>query len=78
MFLSELEERQRQSRLYINQIGDIIKEHMKGLDVYRGYCVNQANAARTLADLKVSHRALRTLLDVSPLSWILSEIPLTI
>ncbi|GAA5879139.1 hypothetical protein JCM16303_001313 [Sporobolomyces ruberrimus] len=63
VFLSELEERQRQSRLYINQIGDIIKEHMKGLDVYRGYCVNQANAARTLADLKVSDRALRTLLD---------------
>ena len=65
MFLSELEDRQRQSRLYIDQIGDIIKEYMKGLDIYRGYCVNQANAARTLADLKKSDRSLRTLLDVS-------------
>jgi hypothetical protein len=31
---------------------------------YRGYCCNQANAARTLADLKVSDRSLRELLDV--------------
>lgn len=38
---------------------------MKGLDVYRGYCVNQTNAAQTLADLKASDPSLRTLLDVS-------------
>ncbi|GAA5912265.1 hypothetical protein JCM6882_005211 [Rhodosporidiobolus microsporus] len=64
VFLSELEERQRQSRLYINTIGDVVKEHMKGVGGhYRGYCCNQANAARTLADLKVSDRSLRELLD---------------
>ncbi|GAA6030396.1 hypothetical protein JCM8097_009087 [Rhodosporidiobolus ruineniae] len=64
IFLSELEERQRQSRLYINTIGDIVKEHMKGVgSQYRGFCVNQSNAVRTLADLKVSDRNLRTQLD---------------
>ncbi|GAA5957438.1 hypothetical protein JCM21900_003306 [Sporobolomyces salmonicolor] len=63
VFLSQLEDRQRESRLYINEIGDVIKQHMKSLDVYRGYCVNQANAARTLADLKVSDRSLKNMLD---------------
>ncbi|GAA5869921.1 hypothetical protein JCM8547_008105 [Rhodosporidiobolus lusitaniae] len=64
VFLSELEERQRQSRLYINTIGDVLKDHMKGLGQhYRGYCCNQANAVRTLTDLKVSDRSLRTMLD---------------
>jgi hypothetical protein len=65
VFLSELEERQRQSRLYINTIGDVVKQHMKGVGShYRGYCVNQSNAARTLVDLKLSDPSLRTLLDV--------------
>ncbi|BGO93264.1 hypothetical protein NBRC10512_000083 [Rhodotorula toruloides] len=64
VFLSELEERQRESRLYINTIGDVVKEHMKGLGShYRGYCVNQSNAARTLKDLKRSDSSLRNLLD---------------
>lgn len=67
IFLSELEDRQRTARLYINTIGDVIKTHMKGLDVYRGYCVNQANAARTLADLKASDPSLRAILDVGDL-----------
>lgn len=65
VFLSELEERQRQSRMYINTIGDLLKEHMKGLGShYRGYCVNQSNAARTLKDLKRSDSSLRSLLEV--------------
>ncbi|GJN92753.1 hypothetical protein Rhopal_005791-T1 [Rhodotorula paludigena] len=64
VFLSQLEERQRESRLYISTIGDVVKEHMKGVaSHYRGYCVNQANAARTLNDLKTSDRSLRELLD---------------
>ncbi|GEM10145.1 rho guanyl-nucleotide exchange factor [Rhodotorula toruloides] len=63
VFLSQLEERQRESRLYINTIGDVVKEHMKGLGShYRGYCVNQSNAARTLKDLKRSDSSLRTML----------------
>lgn len=64
IFLSELEERQRVSRLYVDAIGDVVRTHLRGLDVYRGYCLNQSNAARTLADLKASDPNLRTLLDV--------------
>ncbi|KAM0752107.1 hypothetical protein T439DRAFT_379225 [Meredithblackwellia eburnea MCA 4105] len=63
VFLSELEERQRVSRLYVDTIGDVIKSYMKGLDVYRGYCVNQSNAARTLADLKMSDPNLRSTVE---------------
>lgn len=68
IFLSELEDRQRVARLYIDTIGDVIKNYMKGLDLYRGYCINQANAARTLADLKASDVQLRAVLDVSEVS----------
>lgn len=46
---------------------------MKGVGShYRGYCVNQSNAARTLVDLKTSDRELRSLLDVCHLSSFLS------
>lgn len=64
IFLSDLEERQRESRLYVDSIGDIVARHIDGLDIYRGYCVNQSNAARTLADLKASKPDLRSILDV--------------
>lgn len=65
VLLSDLEERQRQSRLYIDTIGDVIERHMGGVGQhYRGYCLNQANAARTLRDLRRSDRSLNTLLDV--------------
>lgn len=65
VLLSDLEERQRESRLYINTIGDVIEKHMGSVGGhYRGYCLNQANAARTLNDLKTSDRSLNTLLDV--------------
>ncbi|TKA51640.1 hypothetical protein B0A53_05517 [Rhodotorula sp. CCFEE 5036] len=64
VLLSDLEERQRESRLYINTIGDVIEKHMGSVGShYRGYCLNQANAARTLSDLKTSDRSLTTLLD---------------
>lgn len=65
VLLSDLEERQRQSRLYIDTIGDVVDRHMGGVGQhYRGYCMNQANAARTLRDLRRSDRSLNTLLDV--------------
>lgn len=63
-FYSELDERQRVARLYIDEMGDIVANHMPGLDIYRPYCVNQANAARTLADIKASDTALRAKIDV--------------
>ena len=66
VFLSELDDRQRVSRLYVDTIGDVVKTHMAGLDLYRGYCVNQSNAARTLVELKIADPALRATLDVGP------------
>lgn len=65
VFLSSLEDRQKSSRLYIDSIGDIVRENVKGLEVYRGYCVNQGNARRVLADLKANDPSLRGLLEVS-------------
>lgn len=63
IFLSELEDRQRRSQLYVDQIGDVVKTHVKGLDVYRPYCVNQTNAANTLASLRAEDPKLRAALD---------------
>ncbi|KAH8977407.1 hypothetical protein EDB86DRAFT_3237574 [Lactarius hatsudake] len=51
-FLSSLEERQRSCRLYIDNIGDILDKHLTNMTTYRAYCVNQANAIRTLQSLR--------------------------
>ena len=51
-FLSDLEERQREMRLFVDRIGDIVSNYMSGLDVYRPYCTNQGNANKTLRDLR--------------------------
>ncbi|THH31859.1 hypothetical protein EUX98_g2302 [Antrodiella citrinella] len=53
-FLSSLEERQRDCRLYIDRIGDLLKSNMAHLSVYMDYCVNQANAAKVLQSLRES------------------------
>ncbi|VDB85180.1 unnamed protein product [Peniophora sp. CBMAI 1063] len=51
-FLSALEERQRDCRLYIDRIGDLLDHNMGNMKIYREYCVNQANAARVLQSLR--------------------------
>ncbi|KAK9896443.1 hypothetical protein P389DRAFT_211187 [Cystobasidium minutum MCA 4210] len=51
-FLSDLASRQKECRLYVDRIGDVLKTHSTGLDVYRPYCLNQSNAARTLASFR--------------------------
>lgn len=58
-FLSALEERQTEAKLMVGSIGDIICDYMQGLDVYRPYCTNQANAARVLNDLKTRDSRIR-------------------
>lgn len=50
--LSLLEERQKQCRLYIDSIADILVENLKDLDVYIPYCLNQENARRLLVQLR--------------------------
>jgi len=52
-FLSLLEERQRSCRLYIDNIGDILDEHLTNMtSSYKAYCVNHASAIRTLQSLR--------------------------
>ncbi|EIN07872.1 hypothetical protein PUNSTDRAFT_103983 [Punctularia strigosozonata HHB-11173 SS5] len=53
-FLSSLEERQKECRLYIDRIGDILKEHMSHMEVYMEYCVNQGTATKVLQSLRES------------------------
>lgn len=33
-FLSDLEQRQRESRLWIDRVGDVVEGHMGNMDVY--------------------------------------------
>ncbi|KAF6758250.1 Dbl homology domain-containing protein [Ephemerocybe angulata] len=51
-FLSSLEERQKDCRLYIDRIGDIILNHLPNMGVYMEYCVNQNTANKVLQSLK--------------------------
>jgi hypothetical protein len=45
--MSDLEERQRYSRLYIDEIGDVIQNHVPRLEMYRFYCSNQVGPGIT-------------------------------
>ena len=47
-FLSDLEDRQRENRLYLDSIGDMLKNHMPNMKAYVPYCVNQTTAAEIL------------------------------
>lgn len=55
--LSDLEQRQQDSRLYVERIDDVLHKHIRGLDVYRPYCINQEAARRTLENAKVDNLA---------------------
>ncbi|KAJ3879158.1 hypothetical protein F5051DRAFT_403673 [Lentinula edodes] len=54
-FMSSLEERQKDCRLYIDRIGDIIENYMSSMGVYMEYCVNQGNAIKVLQDIRDSN-----------------------
>lgn len=51
-FLSVLEERQKDCRLYMDKIGDILVNHIPNMAVYMEYCVNQATAIKVLKSLR--------------------------
>lgn len=46
--LSDLEARQKQDRLYVSSIGDVLDQHMSDMSVYLPYCVNQQTASEIL------------------------------
>ncbi|KAF7323342.1 hypothetical protein HMN09_00115100 [Mycena chlorophos] len=54
-FMSELEQRQKECRLYVDRIGDILQTHMVNMAVYMEYCVNQGNAIKVLKSLRDSN-----------------------
>ncbi|OAX41282.1 hypothetical protein K503DRAFT_712926 [Rhizopogon vinicolor AM-OR11-026] len=53
-FLSVLEERQKDCRLYIDHIGDVLMTHIPNMHLYSSYCVNQSNAAKVLQSMRDS------------------------
>ncbi|KIK78082.1 hypothetical protein PAXRUDRAFT_17082 [Paxillus rubicundulus Ve08.2h10] len=57
-FLSTLEERQRDCRLYVDHIGDLLERHMPNMKVYLNYCVKQANAGNVLRSMRESNHEL--------------------
>ncbi|PPQ91776.1 hypothetical protein CVT25_000421 [Psilocybe cyanescens] len=54
-FVSSLEERQKDCRLYIDKIGDILLNHVPHMGVYMEYCVNQSTAIKVLQSLRDSN-----------------------
>ncbi|KDQ59802.1 hypothetical protein JAAARDRAFT_56764 [Jaapia argillacea MUCL 33604] len=61
-FLSSLEERQRECRLYVDKIGDLLEKNMSNMQVYMDYCVNQGAAIQVLQSLRTSNPELAALL----------------
>ncbi|KAF8638846.1 hypothetical protein AX17_001904 [Amanita inopinata Kibby_2008] len=57
-FLSSLEERQKDCRLYIDKIGDVLCSHIPNMGVYMQYCVNQATAIKVLQSLREENHEL--------------------
>lgn len=64
-FLSALEDRQKESRLYVDTIGDVLAEHCQNLEVYMPYCVNQDVGAKLLVQLRGENAELeRALVEI--------------
>ncbi|KAG9035365.1 hypothetical protein FRB95_011385 [Tulasnella sp. JGI-2019a] len=53
-FLSALEERQKDCRLYVDRIGDILHTYMSNMAIYMPYCVNQSNGIKILQSVRAS------------------------
>ncbi|KAF8319431.1 Dbl homology domain-containing protein [Clavulina sp. PMI_390] len=53
-FFSSLEERQKESRLYIDSVTDILESHAPAFEIYEKYCVNQGPATNHLTSLRQS------------------------
>lgn len=47
-YLSDLEARQKEDRLFVTSIGDVLERHMPAMSVYLPYCVNQQSAGEIL------------------------------
>lgn len=60
--LSDLEARQKESRLYVTRIGDILDNHMRQMKVYMPYCVNQSPARHILMSERSRNAELEKLL----------------
>ncbi|KAH9483528.1 Actin cytoskeleton-regulatory complex protein pan1 [Psilocybe cubensis] len=63
-FVSSLEERQKDCRLYVDKIGDILLSHVPNMGVYMEYCVNQSTAIKVLQSLRDSNPELASHLQI--------------
>ncbi|KAF9650631.1 hypothetical protein BDM02DRAFT_1351141 [Thelephora ganbajun] len=57
-FLSALEERQKECRLYMDTVGDILRQHIPNMGMYLEYCVNEGTAIKLLQTLRVQNPGL--------------------
>ncbi|KAI5983026.1 hypothetical protein EDD15DRAFT_2376903 [Pisolithus albus] len=62
-FLSTLEERQRECRLYMDHVGDLLETHMPHMRVYLDSSVNHANAGKVLQSHRDANPELSTQLQ---------------
>lgn len=62
--LSDLEARQKDQRLYIDSIGDILMSHLPEMYIYRTYCANQKSAGRTLDEMRAADPQVADILRV--------------
>jgi hypothetical protein len=62
-FLSALEERQKECRLYVTRLGDILAEHCQNLSEYMPYCLHQDSARKLLVELRRTNPALEAALQ---------------
>lgn len=63
-FLSSLEERQKECRLFVDNFGDLLQSNMENMGVYAEYCINQGTAIRVLQSLRQSNPELAACLQV--------------
>ncbi|KAF8801450.1 hypothetical protein BYT27DRAFT_7198246 [Phlegmacium glaucopus] len=56
--VSSLEDRQKECRLYVDKVGDILLTYMPNMGVYMEYCVNQSTAIKVLQSLRENNSEL--------------------
>jgi hypothetical protein len=63
--LSDLEQRQKDDKLLISNVGDILLNHLDNLKCYENYCGNQLNASKFLQKKRNEDKSLAEFLKVN-------------
>ena len=63
--LSDLEQRQKDDNLFVNDVGDLLLKHSEDLKCYEIYCGNQLNASKFLQKKRTEDRNFADFLKVN-------------